>query len=684
MNEMLRHALYDEANRIGEALVASAERDANGMFWKSLEVIPPSFQQTAWFASESLYNGGAGIALFLIELYKHTGRDAYLRVAAESLRWCVRYCQKNPTAFYGFMVGRMGVCYVLTRLAEATGDDLYLAQALALADGATAFLETPDAYDDFLRGRSGALLGLLHLHAATGERGLLPVIDQYIEVLIQGAHHGPAGLFWERSRTQAPIHGLCGFSHGAAGIGFVFLELGHYFQNDAFYWMAQQAFLYEAVHFDEQKKNWPDFRILDDAAIQQAAYQRNDMAYFTTAPEMIAWCHGAPGIGLSRLRAYELIEDPACEAEAQTALLKTYLTGPSSGHPSRSHTLCHGSAGNAEIFLEAYRIFGEARYRSWAERAAEQALASNDEGRGYRSGYAAAGDAEDTSLFMGKAGIGYFYLRVLAPLEVPSVLAPRLTTRFTGDATAYGAISISTADMHRVVMSTLFERTLSIATPYRPEAVTAYFEQASGRGRPALKPPFCQFVEHEMGALPEDKAALLADVFSLESSKVAMDEAIPSYTFLAVKNQVVARQARQHVKKAPDAFQALYLRVDPDVQIKTTCWNGDGAARDAGAILLKPNPEGIQEQVLSSFSEAVLGAFGRGRAVGDVVREMVEALQPEASAAAIAQAVIGQVKQALLGGMLVEVTGAYGFTELCGERVREDRSYLVEDPIDQA
>jgi len=43
---------------------------------------------------------------------------------------------------------------------------------------------------------------------------------------------------------------LCGFSHGASGIGATFLELGYYFSNPVFYRIALDIFSHEDQYFN--------------------------------------------------------------------------------------------------------------------------------------------------------------------------------------------------------------------------------------------------------------------------------------------------------------------------------------------------------------------------------------------------------------------------------------------------
>ena len=63
---------------------------------------------------------------------------------------------------------------------------------------------------------------------------------------------------------------------------------------------------------------------------------------------MTAWCHGAPGIGLARLRSLPHLDDATSRAEIGTALATTLAEGF-----GRNHSLCHGDLGNLDFVVQA-------------------------------------------------------------------------------------------------------------------------------------------------------------------------------------------------------------------------------------------------------------------------------------------------------------------------------------------
>jgi lantibiotic modifying enzyme len=173
---------------------------------------------------------------------------------------------------------------------------------------------------------------------------------------------------------------------------------------------AEQAFNYERYWFNADVGNWPNFFTEPHQARQRKPSQ-SFVAY---------WCHGAPGIALSRLRAYEILGDETCRSEGITALQTTHQvveTWLYSG--SGNYSLCHGLAGNSEILSYGGQVLGQ----KWGDKAAlvYQVAKSGIDIYAMSGTWPCGVNGETPSLMLGLAGIGYFYLRLYNP-TVPSIL----------------------------------------------------------------------------------------------------------------------------------------------------------------------------------------------------------------------------------------------------------------------
>ena len=132
-----------------------------------------------------------------------------------------------------------------------------------------------------------------------------------------------------------------------------------------------------------------------------------------------AWCHGAPGIGLTRLRLLQLTADDALGSEVRAAVDATLasLRDPRSAMLS-NFSLCHGAPGNAELLLLAGHTFGDASLTEAARQVGELGISQVHE----RGGEWPSGNPNGLptpGLMLGDAGVGLFYLRLHDPHGTP-------------------------------------------------------------------------------------------------------------------------------------------------------------------------------------------------------------------------------------------------------------------------
>lgn len=89
---------------------------------------------------------------------------------------------------------------------------------------------------------------------------------------------------------------------------------------------------------------------------------------------MNAWCHGSPGIGLSRLRAWELTGQEAYRTEVKAALISTVAAIEDDVSGGGNYSLCHGIGGNCDLPLLAAKILGQIELHQLVERVAIQGM----------------------------------------------------------------------------------------------------------------------------------------------------------------------------------------------------------------------------------------------------------------------------------------------------------------------
>jgi lantibiotic modifying enzyme len=356
-----------------------------------------------------LYQGTSGIALFLAALYRLSPEPVLRATTLGALAHAHAQARKMPAAQrIGLYTGWTGIAYATASAGEVFGDQALIDKACDMLLEATTGED--EVLLDVLVGAAGAIVALIDMQRLAG-RDLMTIACRLGERLLARAKRRESDWSWG-SHAGATDRDLTGFSHGAGGIAWALLELSTATGETRFRDAAERGFAYERRHFSKTHENWPDLRADDPSSAGPPGY-------------MVAWCHGASGIGLSRLRAYELTGDPVARGEAEAAMRTTMrtLTDPNLG-PQSDFTLCHGRAGNAELFLAAADVSGDQTARAVAEGVGRYGIeVYRRKDLPWPCGVYEGG--ETPNLMLGLAGIGHFYLRLYDRENVPSVLLLR-------------------------------------------------------------------------------------------------------------------------------------------------------------------------------------------------------------------------------------------------------------------
>jgi lantibiotic biosynthesis protein len=416
-------SFLETADHIGARLCRDAIWSGDRCNWLGwgLEVVGNAWTPVFRAQSGTLYDGTAGIALFLGRLYSLTGDPLEKMTALGALNHALDVAGEiAPELQPSLYSGAMGIGYVMLQLGAIFADDGLAARGLALMRKAS---EVPanSVFLDILGGSAGTIQGLLETAHRFDALDLLERADAHGKLLIQSVAKSDRGWSWNTLPGQAGKN-LLGYGHGAGGIACALLELWAETTNPDCREAALEAFRYERSYFCSDRHNWPDLRSMAEYGVP------SDQAVYA-----VAWCHGGPGIGLSRLRAFELLEDAECLRDLDEAC---HLTAEACRNPafpaSGNLCLCHGLGGNADLLLAADGVQRGRGLRQIAESIGHQAIAqlrSND--LPWPCGVNGAG--ETPNLMLGLAGIGYFFLRLYDSVQIPSVLLVRPTDRHASE-----------------------------------------------------------------------------------------------------------------------------------------------------------------------------------------------------------------------------------------------------------
>ncbi|MBN8702531.1 MAG: hypothetical protein J0M08_05675 [Bacteroidetes bacterium] len=656
INPNLKQEFLNEAIRIGDELLLKAKVENETYYWETASLDYASGSASPgikWIATEGIYNGTSGILLFFLELYKHTTNEKYIPYIHGGANWLIAKTKKEETDYYALITGRTGVSYTLLKIGQVLKNKKYITQAVEIIKDCEKFLVANKPIEDVLNGIAGTILGLLHLYDETKDESLLRFLNNYIAKLISQTHFSEKGIYWDRSYQQ--IRGLCGFSHGAAGIGAVFFELAHYFKNPTFNELGELAFEYENQFYNPQYFNWPDFRkgfySEEDYTNAEEALKTNDKTYFTKPGYMSAWCHGAPGIGLARWRAHQLTNNKEYLQDALNATKNTVLTELGTGHSGKTFSLCHGKGGNADIFIDAYLITQSEEYLNYSLTAAEMALKHKKEGNLYHSGYSTFSE-EDTSLYMGNAGIGYFYLRTLFPKSVDSITFPTLKNQVTNnDYLKYNFITISAEELRKILLSKIFPRTLHHLESSKKEYI-------SGK----LKTTTFYQIKSELLNNPtlfvEDNS-LQKEILTLEKEKHLLDATSISNAYLYALKYFNGKNYQQWINKQENERTQTYLQFDPTIKKLQLEYditlNNSEQEKEETYIYLIPNYMGVTEWKVSPLIEAIGDVFKESKTIATGINELVDLFDTEGNEAESVKAkdlVKNQIYELLKSGIL--------------------------------
>jgi hypothetical protein len=359
----------------------------------------------------NFYAGTAGIAWFLGQLYARTGDDVFKRTARGAIRQALSTADSVPRSQrLGLYSGWLGIALVSVRLGQAFEEPALVRSGIRLANRLDLRLHRKEEFD-LLSGSASAVVGSLALARLLERESWVERAVQFGNRLVRSANKRRNGYSW-RGQDFPSARDLTGFSHGTAGAGYALLEL-YVATNDGVYRdAADRAFDYERRKFDPVARNWADLRDLERLRPTSSG------SAFATV-----WCHGAPGITVSRLRAYELLRDESLRPEATIGLDTTRrIVRDMLASPGSALSLCHGLAGNCGVLLYGAEVLGEEL--SGSRDLALEACARVLPVAGSREPWLAGAELGDNpSLMLGRAGIGWLLLRV-AGQDLASPIVP--------------------------------------------------------------------------------------------------------------------------------------------------------------------------------------------------------------------------------------------------------------------
>jgi type 2 lantibiotic biosynthesis protein LanM len=402
----------EAANLIGARLCRDALRDGARVNWMGDSREPVNNAWTIAYRAlgPDLYNGTSGVALFLARLHQMTEEKLFRTTAEGAISQALSRLDDIEMARTSFYLGLTGIANALIEIGEIFENEDFIKRGLEIIEPLVKEDSSRQGLD-IVSGSAGVIPALLNIYRRYPKEFILEWAISHGEHLLNAAAKTDSGWSWNTLNMEVQYN-LTGFSHGTAGIAWALSELFAETKDKKFSAAAEQAIKYERQHFSSEHENWADFRGLYDQTINT----NNAVTY------PVAWCHGAAGIGLSRLRLYEIFKEESYRKESETALRTTVkMFSENNNFIKSDYSLCHGASGNTELLIYAAQVLKNAEYKSLAERIGQIGI---EEFQKNNLPWACGvlGGGETPGLMLGLAGIGYFYLRLHNPALIPSVL----------------------------------------------------------------------------------------------------------------------------------------------------------------------------------------------------------------------------------------------------------------------
>jgi type 2 lantibiotic biosynthesis protein LanM len=335
----------NEAYRLGEDLWTAAIRDRKGRpEWLGMDLGADGESFNFGLIGNSLYSGCSGIALLFARLAAASEGEiaqTWRERAWACFEGLAELAERNSNDRLFRLVrdlpfGISGTGGTLLTLLLLQQDGLQQAAPLVelLVQQLRPERLQADEGIDVIGGISG-LIGSLLLAAEPRALDLAVVCgDRLLALQLES---GGWSLGAVSSQRQPP---LTGFSHGAAGMGAALARLAQATGEQRFADGARRAVAYERSVYVPERTNWPDFRDSSEPTLFMAS-----------------WCHGAPGILLSRR-----VIERAGLADASTAdeLAAARFTAMASieqfcqGSGYASHLCCGGMGLTSLLRIDAH------------------------------------------------------------------------------------------------------------------------------------------------------------------------------------------------------------------------------------------------------------------------------------------------------------------------------------------
>jgi type 2 lantibiotic biosynthesis protein LanM len=338
----------------------------------------------------TLYNGSLGIAVFIgaySKIFRNKkAKDQSYQIVKPIIKkiYSIESMRMLKLIGIGGYTGAGSLIYGFAVLYNLTKNKVFLKCALKITSLINDDLIKKDNNLDLLDGVSGMILALIYLYNFNKDKNIRSLAIKCGEYLIKQPrikYNYFSSWKGKKINTKLPLTGI---SHGASGFALALIKLSKISNNKKFYKYGVDCIKYENSVYSIKKKNWPDFRNAKGKWPCQ-------------------WCHGAVGVGLSRLDL--LNNNINLRVDLKKAINSAIVNWPNS-----KDTICCGTMGSIIFMNRISNIYNNKKFKNlsieWISSVINLAEKTGD----YRLG---ANYKFNPGLFLGLSGVGYTILRML-------------------------------------------------------------------------------------------------------------------------------------------------------------------------------------------------------------------------------------------------------------------------------
>ena len=410
--------------------------------WKALPEGQEGYREDVpMFTSKSMYDGSAGIGIFLIRLYEATSDERWLKEAEEAAAHIIA-TQVGPEWYEhtlhsevkgiipvpgwaaGSYNGPVGEAYFLEDLYQVTRKQEYRDFVLRTADVLMEAASRDErglfwSEQEDITADGGFIVFLDIVYRCTGIRKYLDFASEAAEWVAKDALNAPnGGKFWkllDLSMIDFPKDTTFpNWSHGTTGTAWMFAAL---YQDT-----GKQEFLELAKAGLEYAMNIS----VGDEKGRLIPYQDHPVTGPTYDKYYLSTCHGPVGSTLAFREVYEVTGEELYKnwtIELSRGIVKAGAPERHSWGFWNCQCQCCGTAGILEHFAEMYEYTGEKEFYDYMIRTADVLLSDSDHRTpGSRTWYDSWWRTIPTrvvsypGLYVGAAGCGSSLLRAYAAL----------------------------------------------------------------------------------------------------------------------------------------------------------------------------------------------------------------------------------------------------------------------------